>query len=316
MKGREIPCSILIPIYNGSNFLQRSISSNLLTMRPFDELLIVNDGSDDISSSKLLELQEIDSRIRVINKPHTGLVETLNYGISCCEHEFIARADIDDLYDKNRIEIQMNAMVKNSDYGAIFSDYTILTFQGRKIGTIPTAIFPPLTKLSLINPSRTPHPSVVYRKSKILEVGGYQKSDFPAEDLSLWMRISQVSNIATIPELLLNYTRHKKSVTSNYQDIMTHKSRDLVANFASQIQLKEILDYGYDIASFYENFSEPTARILLFYRDILTLTKHTSKLNGSFLLKNLNLFKDSIQIDTIPVLIQKFKEKLLMNRVN
>lgn len=285
-------------------------------MRPFDELLIVNDGSDDISSSKLLELQEIDSRIRVINKSHTGLVETLNYGISCCEHEFIARADIDDLYDKNRIEIQMNAMVKNADYGAIFSDYTISTFQGRKIGTIPTAIFPALTKLSLINPSRTPHPSVVYRKSKILEVGGYQKSDFPAEDLSLWMRISQVSNIATIPELLLNYTRHKKSVTNNYQNIMSHQSKNLVANFASQIQLKEILDYGYDIASFYENFSEPTARILLFYRDILTLTKHTSKLNGSFLLKNLNLFKDAIQIDMVPILIQKFKEKLLMNRAS
>lgn len=316
MKGRDIPCSILIPLYNGSNFLQRSISSNLLTMRPFDELLIVNDGSDDISSSKLLELQEIDSRIRVINKTHTGLVETLNYGISCCANEFIARADIDDLYDKNRIEIQMNAMVKNADYGAIFSDYTISTFQGRKIGTIPTAIFPALTKLSLINPSRTPHPSVVYRKSKILEVGGYQKSDFPAEDLSLWMRISQVSNIATIPELLLNYTRHKKSVTNNFQDIMNHKSKELVANFANQIQLKEILDYGHDIASFYKNFPEPTARILLFYRDILTLTKHTSKLNSVFFIKNLNFFKDSVQIDTIPVLVQKFKEKMLMNRAN
>ena len=99
MKDRATPCSIVLPIYNGSNFLQRSISSNLLTMQPFDELLIVNDGSEDISSSKLLEFEHFDKRIKVLNKPHTGLVETLNYGISCCKHEFIARADVDDLYD-------------------------------------------------------------------------------------------------------------------------------------------------------------------------------------------------------------------------
>lgn len=316
MNDRATPCSIVLPIYNGSNFLQRSISSNLLTMRSFDELLIVNDGSEDISSSELLEFENFDKRIKVLNKTHTGLVETLNYGISCCKHEFIARADVDDLYDENRIDIQMDKMVKNNDYGAIFSDYTISSFQGKKIGTIPTAIFPVLTKLSLINPSRTPHPSVIYRKSKVLEVGGYLKSDFPAEDLSLWMRISQVSNIATVPELLLNYTRHKKSVTSNHQDLMTLKSKNLVIEFINQIQLKEVSKYGYDIASFYQNFSEPTARILLFYRDILSLYKYRGELNSSFLLKNLNFFKDSIQIDTIPVLFQKLKEKLLINTIN
>lgn len=316
MKDRATPCSIVLPIYNASNFLQRSISSNLLTMRSFDELLIVNDGSEDISSSKLLEFEHFDKRIKVLNKPHTGLVETLNYGISCCKHEFIARADVDDLYDENRIDIQIDEMVKNSDYGAIFSDYTISSFQGKKIGTIPTAIFPALTKLSLINPSRTPHPSVIYRKSKVLEVGGYLKSDFPAEDLSLWMRISQVSNIATVPELLLNYTRHKKSLTSNYQDLMTLKSKNLVIDFVNQIQLKEVSEYGYDIASFYQNFSEPTARILLFYRDILSLYKYRGELNSRFLLKNLNFFHDSIQIDTVPVLFQKLKEKLLMNNIN
>jgi len=122
MQDNEIPCSILLPIYNGSKFLQRSILSNLLTMRPFDELLIVNDGSEDLSPKQLLEMENIDRRIHVVNKAHTGLVETLNYGISCCQHELIARADIDDLYDKSRIKVQMNEMSRNIDYGAIFSD--------------------------------------------------------------------------------------------------------------------------------------------------------------------------------------------------
>jgi glycosyltransferase involved in cell wall biosynthesis len=316
MQDNEIPCSILLPIYNGSKFLQRSILSNLLTMRPFDELLIINDGSEDISPTQLLEMENIDRRIHVINKAHTGLVETLNYGISCCQHEFIARADIDDLYDKNRIEIQMREMLRNIDYGAIFSDYTISTFQGQKIGTIPTAIFPTLTTLSLINPSRTPHPSVIYRKSKVLEVGGYLKSDFPAEDLSLWMRISQVSNIATVPEFLLNYTRHRKSITSNHQDVMTLKSKELVMKFVSHIPMKEVLAHGYDIASIYENYPESTARILLFYRDFLRLCKYSNHLDSSFLIKNLSLFKGALQIDSVPVIFQKFKEKLMINNFN
>jgi hypothetical protein len=86
--------------------------------------------------------------------------------------------------------------------------------------------------------------------------------------------------------------------------------------FVSHIPMKEVLAYGYNIASIYENYPESTARILLFYRDFLSLHKYSNHLDSSFLIKNLNLFKSAFQIDSVPVIFQKFKEKLMINNFN
>jgi glycosyltransferase involved in cell wall biosynthesis len=91
-------CSVLLPLYNGAHFIEEALTSNLEAMRDIDELLVVNDGSQDISKEALKKFESRDSRIRIINKRHSGLVETLNHGIKHCDNELIARADIDDKY--------------------------------------------------------------------------------------------------------------------------------------------------------------------------------------------------------------------------
>jgi glycosyltransferase involved in cell wall biosynthesis len=79
-------CSILLPLYNGALFLDDSLSSILASMRENDELVLINDGSEDISEEKLKKLEFRDSRIKIINKNHSGLVDTLNYGLRHCEN--------------------------------------------------------------------------------------------------------------------------------------------------------------------------------------------------------------------------------------
>ena len=79
---KEQACSVLLPLYNGSQFIKASVKSILESMREIDELVLVNDGSDDISKEELREIEKKDSRIKIINKDHSGRVETLNYGIN------------------------------------------------------------------------------------------------------------------------------------------------------------------------------------------------------------------------------------------
>ena len=167
---KEQACSVLLPLYNGSQFIDSSIKSILESMREIDELVLVNDGSDDISKEELKKLEKSDSRIKVINKNHSGLVETLNYGIAHCDNDLIARADIDDKYSSKRISSQVQFMATNPNCAAVFSDYQILSADGRDLGVIPTAISPLLTRFSLLNPQRTPHPSVIFRKSAVIQV--------------------------------------------------------------------------------------------------------------------------------------------------
>ena len=132
------PCSILLPIYNGSQFLKQSIDSNLKTMRTEDELVVVNDGSTDITTKDLTDWEKYDSRIRVINRKHFGLVSSLNFGISICSNEYIARSDVDDIYRPDRIAKQVRYLESNPNCGAVLPLlHTNLSKNGATENVIP-----------------------------------------------------------------------------------------------------------------------------------------------------------------------------------
>ena len=79
--------TILLPLYNGAPYLKKSIENLLLTVRSEDEILIIDDGSTDLSNSDVKMLEKFDSRIRLERCEHSGLVKTLNYGISRASNE-------------------------------------------------------------------------------------------------------------------------------------------------------------------------------------------------------------------------------------
>jgi glycosyltransferase involved in cell wall biosynthesis len=297
-------CSVLLPLYNGANFIDKSLTSVLASMREIDELVLVNDGSEDISAGNLKKLEQRDSRIRVINKSHSGLVDTLNYGINLCENELIARADIDDSYSPDRISKQIEFLFQNPNCAAVFSDYQIKSVQGENLGMIPTAISPMLTKFSLLNPQRTAHPSVLFRKSAIQDVGLYKSNDFPAEDLSLWLDLSRTHEIATIPQTLLHYTIHKGNITNRFKSPMINKTESLLKAFIKSISIEAILNDAEKTFGIYDHATVPNARKILFFRD---LAKHQRTENGKnfgIVLQHISLFSQIIK----PISISTFHQ--------
>ena len=301
---KEQACSVLLPLYNGSKFINVSVKSILESMREIDELVLVNDGSDDISKEELREIEKKDSRIKIINKDHSGLVETLNYGIRHCENDLIARADIDDKYSSKRISRQVQFMATNPNCAAVFSDYQILSADGRDLGTIPTSISPHLTRFSLLNPQRTPHPSVMFRKTAVTGLGGYRTEDFPAEDLSLWINLSKSFEIATIPETLLFYTLHKANITSKHQDQMIARTRSLSEGFVKTLSIDAILDEAEETFEVYNSTTQSISRKILFFRDLSKYLKMSQKVGVNNITKHAGLFKQVIQPDSILSIIE------------
>ncbi len=273
-------------------------------MREIDELVLVNDGSEDISKEELREIEKRDSRIKIINKNHSGLVETLNYGIRHCENDLIARADIDDKYSSKRISRQVQFMATNPNCAAVFSDYQILSADGRDLGTIPTSISPRLTRFSLLNPQRTPHPSVMFRKTAVTGLGGYRSEDFPAEDLSLWINLSKSFKIATIPETLLFYTIHKANITSKHQEQMIKKTRFLLEEFVKTLSIDAILDEAEETFEVYNLTTQTISRKILFFRDLSKYLKMSQAVGVRKLTKHTGLFRQIIQPNSILSIIQ------------
>ena len=296
-------CSVLLPLYNGSKFIDQSFNTILASMREIDELVIVNDGSEDIPVEDLKKLESRDPRIKIISKEHSGLVETLNYGIQLCENELIARADIDDKYSPKRISRQIQFMGENPNCAAVFSDYQIQDVSGRNLGIIPTAISPLLTRFSLINPQRTPHPSVMFRKSAVLEVNGYKSEYFPSEDLSLWIDLSKSFEIATIPETLLYYTLHNGNITSKNQSLMIAKTESLITSFGKKISIEAILYEAERTFNIYDFTTQAMTRKVLFFRDLSRYLRQNPEYKFTHLPKQISLFAQTCRPNLIPVVL-------------
>jgi hypothetical protein len=196
----------------------------------------------------------------------------LNLGFKESSNDWIARFDVDDEYSNSRVEIQREAI--DSKTILIFSDYDNFAVGGVSLGTIPSAIFPSATALSLISSQRTAHPSALISKDAFIEAGGYQIEDFPAEDISLWLRMIKYGDVISVPKTLLHYQISPNSVSANKYALAKSKTQDLLRTCpVDKVYLNDVLDNFKRYAVLYGNEEFATERVLLMYRDILQYSR-------------------------------------------
>lgn len=264
------PISILMPIRNGIEFLQQSKDDIILNARPGDEILLVNDNSDDGTAVFLQNWSKEDKRVRILSNPsaNQGIANALNLGINEATHSLIGRFDVDDQYDKNRLEIQRAEFKKFNPVG-IFSDYSFFSKSEKFLGNIPSPIYSAPTSISLLTNRRTPHSSALLSKSAIIEAGGYRQQDFPAEDLSLWLRMSRLGDLISIPSPLLNYRISQNSVSSSRQKEMISRRKSLQSEIGIY---KKDIDFAIEnlgeILDLYLRQPQGNLRKILFLKDL------------------------------------------------
>lgn len=106
--------SVIVPIYNAENCLERSIES--LTNQTYGniEIILVNDGSKDNSLKLCNELANKDKRINIIDKPNGGVSSARNYGLDNAKGKYTAFLDADDYACPTMIEHMYNVMSDNN----------------------------------------------------------------------------------------------------------------------------------------------------------------------------------------------------------
>lgn len=88
--------SIIVPVYNTEEYLQKCVQSVLKQSYPYFELLLVDDGSRDGSAEVCKALCDADQRVRFLPQPHRGVSATRNAGIDAAKGEYIFFLDSDD----------------------------------------------------------------------------------------------------------------------------------------------------------------------------------------------------------------------------
>lgn len=196
--------SIIIPVYNGGEWLEDAIKSAL--SQPMSEVIVVNDGSTDNSL-------EIAQRypVKIINQVNKGLASARNTGIMNATGTWILPLDADDILLHNCVEKIMETIANtNADIiGLSFQEFG-LSYRQVILGN------PTLEEFKTAN--RIGYCSAI-RKSALLEVGGYNpKMVWGAEDLDLWFDLlKRGKKLITIPEIVWMYRTKESSMWTETQ---------------------------------------------------------------------------------------------------
>ncbi len=125
--------SIVIPVYNGSNYLKEAIDSALSQTYKNIEVIVINDGSNDKGKTDKI-CKSYGKKIRYFKKENGGVSSALNMGIEKMEGEYFSWLSHDDIYYPNKIEKQIKYLSKNyDDKKILFCDYELINEKGEHI---------------------------------------------------------------------------------------------------------------------------------------------------------------------------------------
>lgn len=116
--------SIIVPVYNVSKYLKRSLDSLINQTLKDLEIIIVNDGSTDNSLDICQEYASLDNRIKVISKENGGLSSARNYGLRYVTSDYVAFIDSDDYVALDMFETMYGEM-QNNICDTIFCNFYI-----------------------------------------------------------------------------------------------------------------------------------------------------------------------------------------------
>lgn len=104
--------SVIVPIYNIEKYIDRCVESVVNQTYKNLEIILVDDGSTDNSSSVCDDWAKRDSRIKVIHKKNGGLSDARNFGLDNAKGDYIAFVDGDDFIDINMYDSMLNYLKK------------------------------------------------------------------------------------------------------------------------------------------------------------------------------------------------------------
>ena len=251
--------SVLISVYYKEipRYLDRALQSitDDQILKP-NEIVLIKDGP------LTKELDEVIGKFKkkypnlfkiVTLEKNYGLGKALNIGLENCTCELVARMDGDDISKPERFKKQIEIFQKNPKLDIVGSwidefierDEEIIVRSIRKVPETSEEIYQKLKSICAFN-----HPTVMYRKSKIIEVGSYLQ-EFVLEDYYLWIRLAMSgANMYNLQESLLKFritegTSKRRGGLKLLKSDIKFQNKIFKMGFLNKIEVvKNIVIYG------------------------------------------------------------------------
>jgi len=235
--------SVLMPVWNGcrngsDKFLRMAIESILNQTFENFEFIMVDDGSRDATPAILEEYKSRDKRIRIVTLPENGGIQkALNVGLRECRSKIVARQDADDMSTVTRLEVQKKFLDDRPVTAMCGTGMYVINEEGKLVMEIndrPCNYAP--VREELKERCVFVHGSVMFRKSAVLDVGGYSEDSRVrhAEDYELWVRLAKDYSVENIPGCTLYFHREHRSKIGNVHSAEQTAATRLISGIARQ----------------------------------------------------------------------------------
>lgn len=243
--------SIIIPVYNGSNYLKYAIDSAISQDYANIEVIVVNDGSNDGGATEQIALS-YGEKIRYFSKPNGGVATALNFAIKNMTGEYFSWLSHDDVYLPSKISSQIEYLshLKNK-HTVLFSDFEIINESGV---TLHKSIFDHqwLEKKHLYALLRSCIHGCSLLIPKILfdRYGLFDESLKTTQDYDLWFKMIRHEKFIHISQILIQSRQHPEQDTFKHQNVLS-EANELWIRMMKSLTKKEMLSCERNLFDFY-----------------------------------------------------------------
>ncbi len=208
--------SVVVPVWNGMNYVREAVASVLAQEGPPFELLLVDDGSSDGIDGWAASVA--DPRFRFVKQPRNmGAPAALNRGIREARADLVCWLSHDDLFLPGKLARQVLFMDAHPEFGASYTDSLTIDAAGAVTETFRSRWYPRaeflyriLTEGNFINGS-----TMMIRRAVFDRAGYFDESMKYVADGEAWFRMLQHTEFGHLPEVLVKYRWHPANQSHN-----------------------------------------------------------------------------------------------------
>ncbi|MEM9305103.1 MAG: glycosyltransferase [Pseudomonadota bacterium] len=207
-------CSIVLPVRDAAATLPACLASIRRQSIGDYEVVAVDDGSVDGSLEVLTFAARSDSRVRIVTTARLGLVPALNRGLREARSDIVVRMDADDLMRRDRLARQLTWLADRPSCTIVGSHVRLFPRRTLQAGYRAYEAWlngmrdEAALRRSIYVEAPLAHPTIAFRKSAILAIGGYRDGAFP-EDYDLYLRCYRAGlGFGVVPRRLLAWRDH------------------------------------------------------------------------------------------------------------
>ena len=231
--------SVIIPVYNGADYLSQAVESALNQTYDNVEIIIVNDGSDDDGATREIALS-YGNEIQYFEKENGGVASALNYGIEKMTGEYFVWLSHDDLMEAKKIELQIEAIRKSgTPYSISVSNYEFFDEKTNEKVYTQFERFHSLNEIEnsvfLLFWGELHFSSLLFHKKYFREIGLFNENLLTSQDNDFIFRLLRGKKIVFVKKSLSRVRLHSQSGTSTKRNEVFKENSKIYLEMLNQL---------------------------------------------------------------------------------